>query len=131
MDGESCINVVSSVIINKVGLKAEPHPRPYKVSWSNEVALNVTQRCFVPIEFTVYKDKIWCDVITMNVGQIILGIPWLFDPKKSIILIPCEVTPVIDEFADVFPEDLPDQLPPMRDIQHACLLYTSPSPRDS
>jgi len=79
VDSGSCINVVSSVIINKVGLKAKPHPHPYKVSWINEATLNVTQRCLVPIEFTVYKDKIWCNVVTMNVGQIILGRPGLFD----------------------------------------------------
>ena len=40
-------------------------------------------------------------------------------PKESVTSIPLEITPVIDEFADVFPEDLPDQLPPLRDIQHA------------
>jgi len=40
-------------------------------------------------------------------------------PKKSVSLIPCEVAPVINEFTDVFPEHLPHQLPPMRDIQHA------------
>ena len=39
-------------------------------------------------------------------------------PEESIISIPCEVALVIDEFTDVFPKDLPDQLPPMRDIQH-------------
>ena len=33
--------------------------------------------------------------------------------------IPSEVTPVIEEFSDVFPEDLPNKLPPMRNIQHA------------
>ena len=32
VDSESYINIVSAVIINKVGLKAEPHPHPYKVS---------------------------------------------------------------------------------------------------
>jgi hypothetical protein len=32
---------------------------------------------------------------------------------------PEEVKSVLNEFQDVFPEDLPDQLPPMRDIQHA------------
>ena len=33
--------------------------------------------------------------------------------------IPPEGTPVIEEFSDVFPEDLPNKLLPMRDIQHA------------
>jgi len=75
VDSGSCINDVSSVIINKVGLKAKLHRHPYKVSWINEAALNVTQRCLVPIKFIVYKDKIWNDVVTMNVGQIILGRP--------------------------------------------------------
>jgi len=49
VDSESCINIVSSLIINKVGLEAEPHPHPYKVSWINKAALNVTQMCLVSI----------------------------------------------------------------------------------
>ena len=32
--------------------------------------------------------------------------------------IPEEVAPLITEFSDVFPEEFPDGLPPMRDIQH-------------
>ena len=32
---------------------------------------------------------------------------------------PEEVVPILQKFQDVFPEDLPDGLPPMRDIQHA------------
>jgi len=39
--------------------------------------------------------------------------------RESDIAIPLEVTPVIAEFADVFPEDLSDKFPPIRDIQHA------------
>jgi len=37
------------------------------------------------------------------------------------------LTPVIDEFVDVFPEDLPDQLPPMCDIQRAIDLVSGAS----
>uniref|UniRef100_A0A2N9HIT5 Reverse transcriptase n=1 Tax=Fagus sylvatica TaxID=28930 RepID=A0A2N9HIT5_FAGSY len=140
------------------------------------------------------EDDIWCDVLPMDVGHIILGRPWLYDldvtlhgrsnscsfvfegkkikltplqpkpievnkkrevmaPKglniishkafervanqESVVLVlvarevpleiplalheepPEEVKSVLNEFQDVFPEDLPDQLPPMRDIQHA------------
>ncbi|GFZ18557.1 hypothetical protein Acr_27g0002960 [Actinidia rufa] len=137
-----------------------------------------------------YSDKIWCDVVPMDVGHIILGRPWLFDmdvtiygrsnscsflfenkriklnplqpkpsskqkkenptngkdlniisPKEfereindqSILFVvvvhdastesqdtpPEEVTSILQEFHEVFPVDLPDNLPPMRDIQHA------------
>jgi len=75
VDSESCINAVSSKMIEKVGWNVEPHPHPYKVSWINSTALDVKQRCFVPIEFGVYKEKIWCDVVMMDVNQIILGRP--------------------------------------------------------
>lgn len=40
--------------------------------------MNVTERCLVPIQFLDYKNKIWCDVIPMDVGHIILGRPCLF-----------------------------------------------------
>ncbi|XP_020250396.1 uncharacterized protein LOC109827789, partial [Asparagus officinalis] len=189
VDSGSCINAVSSAVIAKLGLKVVPHPNPYKVSWINDTALNVQERCLVSLQFSIYKDKVWCDVLKMDVGQVILGRPWLFDndvhifgrsnmllfehdgkkvkilpvqpkgndkkpdpnkfsqgvnligakeidrelsngapifalaareaPKDIANTAPPEITPVLEEFSDVFPEDLPDQLPPMRDIQHA------------
>ena len=45
----------------------------HKVSSINSTTLDVKQQCLVPIDFDVYKGKIWCDVVTMDVGQIILG----------------------------------------------------------
>ena len=38
--------------------------------------------------------------------------------KESHETILPEVAPIITKFAKVFPNDLPDQLPPMRNIQH-------------
>jgi len=79
VDSESCINAVSSTVITKFGLKIVPHPHPYKVTWINLSALKVKQRCLVSIDFGLYKDRLWCDVVTMNVDHVILGRPWLYD----------------------------------------------------
>lgn len=32
--------------------------------------------------------------------------------------VPSAVRPILEEYQDVFPDDLPNELPPLRDIQH-------------
>jgi len=189
VDSGSSINAISQKTITRTGLKVVSHPRPYNVSWIDSTSLSIKERCKVPLHIAGTRSEIWCDVISMDVGSIILGRPWLFDadatiygksntcvflhegkryriqpmePKnqqtsaqkpvenKSIHLlsakgfeheakdpslvfalvakeqvtepqleVPIAAQPILTEFASVFPEDLPDTLPPMRDIQHA------------
>ncbi|XP_020687617.1 uncharacterized protein LOC110103305 [Dendrobium catenatum] len=188
VDNGSCINAVSSAMVSKLNLKMTPHPNPYKVACINSTTIEIKDRSLIPIEFVGYQDKIWCDVLAMDVGQIILGRSWLFDNDvhiygrsntcvfehngKKIKLIPSqpkppktkakptpakqskglhlltakevedeitqgapmyalvarevgedqkeqipeEVKPLLESFADVFPDDLPNQLPPLWDI---------------
>ena len=80
----SYINTVSFIETTKFGLKAVSHSHPFRATWINSSALEVNQRCFVPIDFSLYKDKIWYDVVTMNVGHVILGLPWLYDKDVTI-----------------------------------------------
>jgi len=83
MDNESYINAISSKSLKYFGLEVVPHPHQFKVSWIDFTTLEVKQQCLVRVNFNHHKDKIWCDV-TMNVGQVILSRPWLFDKKVTI-----------------------------------------------
>ena len=84
IDNGSYINAVSIGSISRLGLKSVPHPKPYNVSWVNDTSIAVKERCLFPIKILDYHDEIWCDVIPMNVGHIILGRPWLYNLDVTI-----------------------------------------------
>jgi len=54
------------------------------VSWVNDISIMVKERCLFPIKIFYYHDEIWCDVIPMDVGYVILGSPWLYDLEAII-----------------------------------------------
>ena len=70
---------MSSNVVSRLGLKLIPHPNLYKVSWVDTSSIAIKERCVVPLQFLTYKAEIWCDVIPMDVGHIILGRPWIYD----------------------------------------------------
>ncbi|GFY90942.1 hypothetical protein Acr_07g0011380 [Actinidia rufa] len=84
IDSGSCINAVSSSTVSRLGLKPVPHPSLYHVSWVDTSSISIKQRCLVPIQILSYSDKIWCDVVLMDVGHIILGRPCLFGMDVTI-----------------------------------------------
>ena len=83
IDGGSCANVVSVSLIEKLGLPTLVHRSPYNIQWLNQhKGLKVTSRCF--ISFSIrrnYQDKLWFDVLPIDVCHLILGRPWLYDRK--------------------------------------------------
>ena len=68
-------------MIENFALNVVPHPHPNKVLWINSIALEEKQHYLVRVDFNFYKDKILCDVITVDVCQIIQDRPWLYDKK--------------------------------------------------
>ena len=84
VDSGSCVNAISCGTIGMTSLQVTPHPKPYKVSWIDTTSLSITEQCLVPIQFAGYKKQIWCDVISMEVGSIIVGRPWLYDRNVTL-----------------------------------------------
>ncbi|XP_052486321.1 uncharacterized protein LOC128041058 [Gossypium raimondii] len=132
VDGGSCTNVASTLMVEKLGLPTTKHPQPYKLQWLNDGGeLKVTKQVLVPFTIGKYSDEVLCYVVPMHAGHMLLGRPWQFDRKaihdgftnrytfkfegKNVTLVP--MTPR-QEFEDVFPEDIPNGLPPIRGIEH-------------
>ena len=77
IDSGSFENCVSMEMVQKLDLKMDPHPKPYKLSWLQEgTDIKVKHRCLV--SFTIgkhYQDEVWCDVVPMDVCHLLLGRP--------------------------------------------------------
>ena len=79
IDSDSVINFVAQEVIDKLHWPTVKLVKPYKVTLSNGSLILATHRCLVSFKIGGYEDKIWCDVIPMNITHILLGRPWLRD----------------------------------------------------
>ena len=76
IDSGSTNNLVSIEMVEKLSLRRTNHLVPYKVSLlhkGNQIL--VSERCETDFQIGPYKDKILCDVMPMDVCDILLGRP--------------------------------------------------------
>ncbi|XP_020259159.1 uncharacterized protein LOC109835598 [Asparagus officinalis] len=81
IDSGSSENIVSRRMVEKLGLKTEKHPAPYKIGWirkGNDVQVDEVCRVSFSIGRT-YVDEALCDVVEMDACHMLLGRPWQFD----------------------------------------------------
>jgi len=85
VDNGSCNNIASQELVERLGLKQQRHPSPYKMQWFNECgALCVTNMVTIPFSIGRYNDQVECDVVPMQACQLLLGRPWLYDRDVQI-----------------------------------------------
>ncbi|XP_052886928.1 uncharacterized protein LOC128295407, partial [Gossypium arboreum] len=154
IDGGSCTNVASTMMVERLGLPTTKHPSPYKLQWLNDGGeLKVTKQVLVSFNIGKYSDEVLCDVVPMHAGHLLLGRPWQFDrrvqhdgytnrytfkfmgknvtlapltPKQEALIstndlpdtLPPPILSLLQDFQDVFSEETPSGLPPLRGIEH-------------
>jgi hypothetical protein len=72
IDGGSCTNVASTIMVEKLGLPMVKHPRLYKLQWLNDSGeIRVNKQVLVALRIGKYEDEVLCDVVTMQAGHYI------------------------------------------------------------
>jgi hypothetical protein len=80
IDGGSCTNVASTIMVEKLGLPMIKYPRPYKLQWLNDSGeITVNKQVLVAFRIGKYEDEVLCDVVPMQAGHLLLGRPWQFN----------------------------------------------------
>jgi hypothetical protein len=83
IDGGRCTNVATT-LVEKLNLPTLKHPRPYKLQWLNDCReVKVNKKVLISFSIGKYKDEVFCDVVPMQAGHILLGRPWQFDRKVT------------------------------------------------
>ena len=80
IDSGSVENMVWKVMVDKLKLSCDRHPKPYKVSWfkkRGEVMVSHMYR----IKFSIkkFEDEAYFDVLPTDTCHLLLGKPWQFD----------------------------------------------------
>ncbi|XP_076907423.1 uncharacterized protein LOC143563859 [Bidens hawaiensis] len=92
IDSGSCDNLIYEEAVQKLVLKTESHHKPYKLQWLKK-----------------FEDElVEADNVFVLIGK----------PVAEEVEVPEAMIPLLEEFSDVFPDELPDGLPPLREIQH-------------
>jgi hypothetical protein len=84
IDGGSCTNVASTILVEKLNLPTLKHFRPYKLQWLNDCGeVRVDRQVLVTFSIGKYLDEVLCDVVPMHAGHILLGRPWQYDRRVT------------------------------------------------
>ncbi|GKV18485.1 hypothetical protein SLEP1_g28856 [Rubroshorea leprosula] len=84
IDGGSCTNVASIVLVEKLNLPMTKHPRPYKLQWLNDCGeIKVNKQVLVSFSVGRYKDEVRCDLVPMHAEHLLLGRPWQYDRRVT------------------------------------------------
>ena len=84
IDGGSIENLVSEMMVTKLKLKRQKHPRPYRIAWvQDNHKVMVNEQCSMKFKIRSYQDEVLCDIIPMDICHMLLDRPWQFDKHAT------------------------------------------------
>ncbi|GJZ53315.1 reverse transcriptase domain-containing protein [Tanacetum coccineum] len=128
IDGGSYENVVSAYMVEKLGMKTEDHPQPktkhdgFQNTYSfKKDGVNITLVPFDSSQTRAEGSNLFMKKTDFE--GLVKTSPYVFalvvvKENEIISEAPLTVQPLLKEFTDVIPNDIPLGLPAMRDIQH-------------
>lgn len=77
------MNVLSKSDVRLLNLKPEPYPSPIKVAGVDQTSFIVSEKYEVPLQLGAYHESIWCNFLPMDVDDILLGRPRIYDKNAT------------------------------------------------
>lgn len=79
VDSGSQKNLISRETVKGLNLKVIRNPQPYSMGWVNEGQyIQINQQCRFPYSIKPFKDEVICDVAPLDVCDILLGQPYMY-----------------------------------------------------
>ncbi|GKD84554.1 hypothetical protein Tco_1355708 [Tanacetum coccineum] len=81
VDTRSEKNLISSSLVERLGLETTPHPRPYSLGWiKKDVDTQVNRQCKFRFAITnQFIDEVTCEVVPLDICQVIFGSPYIWE----------------------------------------------------
>ncbi|KAA8542785.1 hypothetical protein F0562_023937 [Nyssa sinensis] len=81
VDTGSQKNLISTSLVQKLGLDTIPHPKPYPLGWiQKDMELKIDRQC--TFRFAIsnqFIDELTCEVVPIDICQVIFGSPYLWE----------------------------------------------------
>jgi hypothetical protein len=80
VDSGSQKNLISAEVIKWMALLTTPHPQPYTIGWLCQGSdLHISQQCQLSYDIKPFKDEVLCDVSPLEVCDVLLSQPYLWE----------------------------------------------------